>query len=81
MTFPGIFTETITTDFAEVQQRMYMHQKYIRVFVVDMYARKKQIGQEYGGSTIVRKFPRINSTEDIRFNSDPVGHYANWSVY
>ena len=74
----GIFYENITTDFAIVQQRMYMHQKYIRVFVVDLYAEKRAIGGQYGGGVLHRCFHKVNATTDIKFNSEPLDHNANW---
>jgi len=36
----GVFMETIDCDFAYIEHRMYMHQKYIRLFVSDIYAIK-----------------------------------------
>ena len=36
----GVFMETIDSDFAFIYHRMYMHQKYIRLFVSDIYAVK-----------------------------------------
>ena len=36
----GVFMETIDCDFAYIEHRMYIHQKYIRLFVSDIYAIK-----------------------------------------
>ena len=36
----GVFMETIECEFAFIYHRMYMHQKYIRLFVSDIYAVK-----------------------------------------
>lgn len=75
----GIFQETVITDFAEVEHRMYVHQKFMRVFVVDVTAQKRATTQSTGGGVINFKYPGLNSTSDIVFDT-PRRYNANWQV-
>ncbi|ELU02128.1 hypothetical protein CAPTEDRAFT_222476 [Capitella teleta] len=76
----GIFYENVTTDFAVIHQKIYMHQKLIRLFVVDMYAEKRNIGSSVGGGVIQRKYRKINETKDIKFLTEARSHNANWEI-
>lgn len=44
MTVPlaaGVFTENIDCPFAYIEHRTYVHQRYIRLLVTDIYAKRK----------------------------------------
>ena len=41
LSHPGVFTEYIDCPFALIEHRTYVHQKYIRLLVTDIYAKRK----------------------------------------
>jgi hypothetical protein len=76
----GVFYENVTTDFAVIHQKMYVHQQFIRLLVVDFYAEKRNAGTGIGGGVIHRQYQSINQTTDIKFLTKPIGYNANWYV-
>jgi hypothetical protein len=55
--------EKVDCEYATIYHKIYLHQKYIRLLVVDTFAVLKP--NVNGGLTIVLKYPSENSTEDI----------------
>lgn len=71
----GFFMETIDCEFAYIEHRMYTHQKYIRLFVSDIYARRKPESKS-GGVIQLRYDRRFNVSDDIQFDQ-PREYYSN----
>jgi hypothetical protein len=67
--------ETIDAEFAYIEHRMYVHQKYTHLFVSDIHARRKM--DVPGGGVIHFTYPLANHTDDISF-SGKEEYYANW---
>jgi len=63
----GYFEESIDCEFGMAYHRIYMHQKYIRLFVVDTYAVLKPGSN--GGLVLNLKYPSINSSADMTFGN------------
>lgn len=68
--------ETIDCEFAYIEHRMYTHQKYIRLFVSDVYARRKP--ESKSGGVIQIHYVRVplNDSDDIKFDQ-PREYYSN----
>ena len=64
LTFPATFIEQVETPYAIVEIRTYIHQKYVRLLVVDIIARRKR-GQY--GQSFYFTYPNVNGTQDIAF--------------
>lgn len=62
----GYFLETIDCEFAYIEHRIYTHQKYIRLFVSDFYARRKP--ESRSGGVIELRYPSLNVSSDILFD-------------
>lgn len=73
----GVFMETIDCDFAYIEHRMYMHQKYIRLFVSDIYAVKKR--DSHGGGLLKILYPDLNVSKSINFG-EKMRYNSNWQV-
>jgi len=56
---------------------MYAHQKYIRVFVSEIIARRKEVNTGDSGIVISLQYPTLNDSQDVRFDT-PREHNANW---
>ena len=67
----GYFEEKIDCEFGIVYHKMYMHQKYIRLFVLDTYAVLKPGSN--GGLVLNVRYPSVNSSTDMRF-SNPIAY-------
>jgi len=63
--------ESIDCEFGIVHHKIYIHQKYIRLFVVDTYAKLKPGSN--GGLVLDVQYPSINSSTDMTFSS-PVSY-------
>ena len=63
----GYFMESIDCEFGIVHHKIYIHQKYIRLFVVDTYARLKPGSNS--GMMLNLKYPSLNSSTDIIFSN------------
>jgi len=63
----GYFMESIDCEFGIVYHKIYIHQKYIRLFIVDTYARLKPGSN--GGLMLNLKYPSINSSSDMIFTN------------
>ena len=61
----AVFTEEIDCEFAYIWHHTYVHAKYIRLLVTDIYALRKP-GRTNGG-VIGLKYPPLNSTNDIHW--------------
>ena len=59
--------ESIDCEFGTVHHKIYIHQKYIRLFVVDTHAKLKR--GAYGGMVLNVKYPSLNSSNDMIFTS------------
>jgi hypothetical protein len=59
----GYFMEMVDCEYATVYHKIYTHQKYIRLLVVDTYAVLKQ--GAIGGLTVRLDYPNINNTNDV----------------
>ena len=55
--------ETVDCEFATIYHKIYLHQKYIRLLVVDTYATLKP--NAIGGVTVRLNYPDLNDTNDI----------------
>ena len=64
--------ETIDCDFAYIEHKLYVHQKYVRLLVSDIYAMRK----DRSSGVIHFRYPKI-LTDDIRFNQAH-RYYGNW---
>lgn len=73
----GYFMESIKCEFADIEHRIYVHQKYIRLFVVDIFVRMNPA--TLGGGMISMAYPSFNSTNDILFG-EPRQYRGNWQV-
>jgi len=72
----GYFMESIDCEFGIVHHKIYIHQKYIRLFIVDTYAKLKPGSN--GGLVLNVIYPALNSSDDITF-SNPI-HYQGGSM-
>jgi len=63
----GYFMESIDCEFGIVHHKIYIHQKFIRLFVVDTYAKLKPGSN--GGLVLDVKYPAINSSADMTFTN------------
>ncbi len=57
--------EYIDCDFAYVYHKIYVHQKYIRVLVSDIYWKRKS--GSLGGGKLVLDYPEFSASPDIDF--------------
>jgi len=55
---------------------MYMHQKYIRLFVLDTYAVLKPGSN--GGLVLNVRYPSVNSSTDMRFTNPIAYQGGSW---
>jgi len=69
--------ESIDCEYGVVYHKIYIHQKYIRLFVVDTYARLKP-GNTVGGLTLKLSYPTLNSSSDLTFNSPAPYQGGSW---
>jgi len=63
----GYFMESIDCEFGIAHHKIYIHQKYIRLFVVDTYARLKPGSN--GGLVLMLEYPSLNSSSDMIFQN------------
>jgi len=63
----GYFMESIDCEFGIAHHKIYIHQKYIRLFIVDTYARLKP--GVNGGLVLNLKYPSIDSSTDMIFSN------------
>jgi len=63
----GYFTESIDSEYGIVHHKIYIHQKYIRLFIVDTYARLKPGNN--GSLVLNLKYPTVNSSTDMIFTN------------
>lgn len=70
----GYFMETIKSEYALIEHKVYMHQKYIRLYVVEINVKLQPAN--YGGGVLTLSYPPAIS-EDINFRK-PVTHIGNW---
>ena len=61
--------ETVDCEYATIYHKIYPHQKYIRLLVVDTYAVLKQGAT--GGITLMLNYPELNNTADIIWREKP----------
>ena len=67
--------ESIKCEFADIEHKIYLHQKFIRLFVVDIYV--KMNPATLGGGTITMNYPKWESSGDLTFGS-PLNYRGNW---
>lgn len=70
--------EMVDCEYATVYHKIYVHQKYIRLLVVDTYAVLKSGG--IGGLTLRMNYPDINSTDDIVWQGKTPYMGGSWWV-
>lgn len=70
----GYFMETIKSEYAYIEHKMYLHQRYIRLFVVEINYVIQPVN--YGGGFISLKYPDPVS-DDIIFNQR-TPYIGNW---
>ena len=75
---PGTFTEQIETTFAYITHRIYVHQKYTRLLISDLFMQAKS--EIVGGGVISLDYPTTEDTTDINFQ-EAVQYNGNWYVY
>jgi len=63
----GYFMESIDCELGTVHHKIYIHQKYIRLFIVDTYAQLKP-GSD-GGLVLNLRYPSFNSSSDMIFGN------------
>jgi len=63
----GYFMESIDSEFGIVHHKIYIHQKYIRLFIVDTYVRLKPGNN--GNMMLNLQYPSVNSSADIIFTN------------
>ena len=63
--------ETIEAEIGDITHKIYVHKKYIRLLVSDVYCKKK-----YGG-VFNLDYPSINDTDDIKFEQ-PRPYFTDW---
>lgn len=73
----GYWMESIKCEFADIEHKIYLHQKFIRLFVVDIYV--KMNPATLGGGTITMNYPKWESSGDLTFGS-PLNYRGNWQV-
>lgn len=66
--------ETIKSEYAYIEHKMYLHQRYIRLFVVEINYVIQPVN--YGGGFISLKYPDPVS-DDIIFNQR-TPYIGNW---
>ena len=66
--------ETIDSEYAYIEHKIYLHAKYIRLLIVDIYAQMKSTAA--GGLTLTMRYPPMTSP-DINFQQ-PIPYLANW---
>ena len=71
--FVGVFTETIDCEFAMIEHRMYVHQKYVHLLVSQVYAQRKE--HAIGGGILTIVYPKlvgrlVNFNKTKRYNYD-----------
>ena len=70
--------ESIDCQFAYIEHRIYVHQKFIRLFISDIFARRKENpGNMGGGISLLINYPGLNSSADIVFDK-PLSEFSNW---
>jgi len=68
--------EYIDCEFGVVYHKIYMHQKYIRLFVVDTFAKLKPGSN--GGLVLAVQYPSVNSSTDMIFTSPVPYQGGSW---
>lgn len=68
--------ESIKCEYADIEHKIYVHQKYIRLFIVDIYV--KMNPATLGGGTVTLNYPSFSSSDDIVFDQ-PRQYMGNWS--
>ena len=66
--------ESINCDFAVIEHRTYVHQKYIRLFVTDIYVRQQS--SSIGGGTLTLMRPSLISSDTTFGIAQP--YLGNW---
>ncbi|CAD5114394.1 DgyrCDS3529 [Dimorphilus gyrociliatus] len=61
----GVFTEKIECDFANIEHKIYVHAKYIRLLVSTIKMTKRQITGSSSSGKITFTYPQVNSTNDL----------------
>lgn len=74
----GYFMESIDCEYGIAHHKMYMHQKYIRLFVVDTYAKLKP--GSTGGLVLNIKYPPVNSSVDMTFGEPVPFQGGSWKI-
>ena len=69
----GVFLEHIDCGFAHIYHRTYVHQKYVRLLVTDIYAHRKDTNFE---GIIYLKYANLTSTKDIVWGQEQ-NYYGN----
>ncbi|ESN97174.1 hypothetical protein HELRODRAFT_193290 [Helobdella robusta] len=70
----GYFMETIKSEYAYIEHKIYLHQKYIRLYVVEINYKLQPVN--FGGGFLTLSYPPLVS-EDIDFKK-PVPYIGNW---
>ena len=68
--------EYIDCEFGVVYHKIYMHQKYIRLFVVDTFVKLKP--DSHGGLVLNVQYPSVNSSTDMTFTSPVPYQGGSW---
>jgi len=63
----GYFMESIDCEFGIAHHKIYIHQKYVRLFVVDTYAKLKPGSN--GALVLNMKYPMLNASTDMIFSN------------
>lgn len=61
----GVFTEYIESDFAYIEHQLYLHAKYIRLFVSTIKMKRRSINGAAGGGKLRFNYPALNTTNDF----------------
>ena len=59
--------ESLDCEFGIAHHKIYIHQKYIRLFIADTYAWLKP--GSHGGLVLNMQYPSLNSSSDIIFEN------------
>ncbi len=69
----GYFMEIIDCDFAYIYHKIYVHHKYTRVLVSDIFWSRKPVPDE---GALLLSYPELTSSPDIDFG-DPEAYYEH----
>jgi len=72
----GYFMEYIDCEYGVVYHKIYVHQKYIRLFIVDTYVKLKESAG--GGLVLKLKYPSLNSSDDMIISNPTPYKGGNW---